>query len=140
MKILIAADGSSFTKRVLAYLTAHNEWLGAAHQVTVLTVVPSVPTRAAAAIDKDTLKTYYAEEGEKVLKPIRTFLRKQGVDADCISKTGVAHEVIAKTAESGRFDLLIMGSHGQGNVLNLVLGSVANKVLAHCKTPVLLVR
>jgi hypothetical protein len=28
MKILVAADGSSFTKRMLAYLAAHDEWLG----------------------------------------------------------------------------------------------------------------
>jgi hypothetical protein len=28
MKILIAADGSPYTKRMLAYLAAHDEWLG----------------------------------------------------------------------------------------------------------------
>ena len=140
MKILIAADGSHFTKRVLAYITAHEEWLGPAHEYTVLTVVPSVPARAARAIDKETLNSYYADEGDKVLKPIRTFLKKQGIEANCLSKVGSAHEVIAKTAQSGDFDLLIMGSHGHGNVLNLVVGSVANKVMAHCKTPVLLVR
>jgi hypothetical protein len=33
-----------------------------------------------------------------------------------------------------------MGSHGHGTLTNLVMGSVATKVLAHCKTPVLLVR
>jgi nucleotide-binding universal stress UspA family protein len=33
-----------------------------------------------------------------------------------------------------------MGSHGHGAVANLVLGSVATKVIAACKTPVLLVR
>ncbi len=140
MKILIAADGSPFTKRVLAYITAHDEWLGTAHEYTVLTVVPSVPPRAARSISKETLNSYYGDEGEKVLKPIRTFLRKQGIEANYLSKVGSAHEVIAKTAQAGRFNLLIMGSHGHGNILNLVVGSVANKVMAHCKTPVLLVR
>jgi nucleotide-binding universal stress UspA family protein len=33
-----------------------------------------------------------------------------------------------------------MGSHGHGTMANLVLGSVATRVLAACKTPVLLVR
>lgn len=140
MKILIAADGSAYSKRVLAYLAAHDELLGPAHQYTVLTAVPPVPPRAAAALDKETLRSYYAEEGEKVLKPIRAFLKKQGVDADCVSKVGAAYEVISKSAEGGKFDLLIMGSHGHGNLTNLVMGSVVNKVLAHCKTPVLLVR
>ena len=140
MKILIAADGSPFSKRVLAYVTAHDEWLGTAHEYTVLTVVPSVPPRAARTISKEALNSYYADEGEKVLKPIRAFLGKQGIEANYLSKVGSTHEVIAKTAQAGRFDLLIMGSHGHGNVLNLVMGSVANKVMAHCKTPVLLVR
>lgn len=140
MKILVAADGSRFTKRVMAYITAHDEWLGAGHHYTVLTVVPSIPVRASGAIDRDTLNAYYSNEGEKVLKPIRAFLSKQGIEAKYLSKVGSAHDVIAKTAQSGRFDLLLMGSHGHGNLLNLVLGSVANKVMAHCKTPVLLIR
>jgi nucleotide-binding universal stress UspA family protein len=140
MKILIAADGSSYTKKALAYLAAHDEWLGAAHHYTVLTVVPPIPPRAAAVLDKTTIKKYYDDEAEKVLKPIRSFFSKQGIASACTSKVGSAAEVISKTAESGDFDLLMMGSHGQGNLMNLVLGSVANKVLAHCKTPVLLVR
>jgi nucleotide-binding universal stress UspA family protein len=140
MNILIAADGSSYTKQVLAYLTAHDEWLGGAHRYTVLTVVTPVPPRAAAVLDKETLKSYYLEEGEKVLKPLRTFLKKQGIDADCVSKVGTAHEVISQTAAKGKFDLLMMGSKGHSNLSNLVMGSVANKVLAHCTTPVLLVR
>lgn len=43
-------------------------------------------------------------------------------------------------AESGKFDLLMMGSHGYSALGNLVMGSVATKVLAGCKVPVLLVR
>jgi nucleotide-binding universal stress UspA family protein len=49
-------------------------------------------------------------------------------------------ETIAKTAAEGKFDLIMMGSHGHSNLVNLVMGSVATRVLAHCKTPVLLVR
>ena len=43
-------------------------------------------------------------------------------------------------AEKGKFDLLVMGSHGHGTLTNLVLGSMATKVIAHCGVPVLLVR
>ena len=47
---------------------------------------------------------------------------------------------VAKIAESGRYDLLVMGSHGHGALGNLVMGSVATQVLANCTVPVLLVR
>lgn len=140
MKILVAADGSSFTKRMLAYLAAHDEWLGGSHTYTVLHTVTAVPPRAAAVLDKQVLSGYYAAEGEKVFKPIRQFFQKQGITATFVAKVGPAAETIAGMADKGKFDLLIMGSHGHGTLTNLVMGSVATKVLANCATPVLLIR
>lgn len=140
MKILVAVDGSSYTKRMLAYLAAHDEWLGAQHTYTVLTVVPAVPARAAAVLDKAVLKSHYDEEAEKVLKSIRTFFAKQGLPSEFVSRTGAAADVIAAMADKGKYDLLLMGSHGHGSLGNLVIGSVATKVMAQCRTPVLLIR
>ena len=141
MKILIAVDGSPYTKRMLAYLAAHDEWLGGGrHQYTVLNTVSPVPARAAAVIDRDTLKSYYAETSEAVFKPIRSFLERQGIAARYVSRVGSPAELIVRQAASGRFDLLMMGSHGHGNLTGLVLGSVTTKVIAHCRTPLLLVR
>jgi nucleotide-binding universal stress UspA family protein len=140
MKILIAADGSSYTKKVLAYLAAHDEWLGASHRYTVVTATPAVPSRAAAVLDRDLLRTFYSEEAEKVFKPIRTFFKRQGIDADFVAKVGPAAEVIAKEAAGGKFDLLLMGSHGHSTLGNLVLGSVSTRVIASCQLPVLIVR
>ena len=140
MKILVAADGSSFTKRMLAYLAAHDEWLGGNHAYTVLHTVTAVPPRAASVLDKQVLTDYYAAEGEKVFKPIRQFFQKQGINATFVSKVGPAADTIAALADKGKFDLLMMGSHGHGTLTNLVMGSVATKVLAHCSVPVLLIR
>lgn len=140
MKILVAVDGSPFTKRMLAYLTAHDEFPGRGHSYTVLHTVPPVPPRAAAVLEKATLDGYYEDEANKVFKPIRTFLGKQGIEATFAFKVGHAAETIAAFSEKGKFDLLVMGSHGHGTLTNLVMGSVATKVIAKCGTPVLLVR
>jgi nucleotide-binding universal stress UspA family protein len=140
MKILAAVDGSSYTKRMLAYLAAHDEWLGAHHAYTLVNVQPAVPARAAAVIDKATLKAYYEAESEKVFKPLRPFFAKRGMQADFVSKVGHAADTIAAMADKGKYDLVVLGSHGQSSLMNLVLGSVATKVIAHCKVPVLLVR
>lgn len=140
MKILVAVDGSTYTKRMLAYLAAHDEWLGAHHEYTLLHAVPAVPPRAAAVLDKSTLKSHYDEGAEKVFKPIRTFFAKQGLNARFVSKVGPAAEVISDAAKKGDYDLLMMGSHGFGTLSNLVMGSVATKVLANCSTPALLIR
>jgi nucleotide-binding universal stress UspA family protein len=140
MKILVAADGSPFTKRMLAYVAAHDEWLGTHHAYTVLTVVPPVPVRAAAVLAKDVLDSYYSDEAEKVFAPIRSFFAQKGLNAEYVAKHGHAAEAIAATADGGKYDLLMMGSHGHGTLGSLVMGSTATKVIAHCGVPVLLVR
>ncbi len=140
MKILAAVDGSPYTKRMLAYLAAHDEWLGQHHEYTLLTAVNPLPQRAASVLDKATLKAYHAETAEKVFKPLRTFFTKQKLNAQYVSKVGSAAEVIADAAKKGGYDLVVMGSHGHGALINLVMGSVATKVLAGCETPVLLIR
>ncbi len=140
MKILVPVDGSPFTKRMLAYLAAHDEWLGGSHQYTLLHVAPAVPPRAAAVLDKSVLQEHYADESEKVLKPIRTFFNKQKISAEFIAKVGPAADNIIAVANKGKFDLLMMGSHGHGLLGNLVLGSVTTKVMAGCELPVLVIR
>jgi len=140
MKILLAVDGSPYTKKMLAYLATHDSLFNPDLDYTVFTVQPILPPRARAAVGKEIVDNYYAEESEKVLAPVAKFLLRHGIDAKSTWKVGHAGESIAKLADSGKFDLLVMGSHGHGTLVNLVMGSVATKVLAHCKVPVLLVR
>ncbi len=140
MKILLAVDGSEYTKKMLAYLATHEELFSAHNQYTLLTVNPQLPPRARAAVGKDLVDAYHREEAEKVLAPVAKFLLRHGIDAKTLTKVGHAGETISKTADSGKFDLLVMGSHGHGTLGNLVMGSVATQVLANSKVPVLLVR
>lgn len=140
MKILIAADGSSYTKRMLAYIAAHDEWLGPRHSYTVIHSVLAVPHRAAAFVGADVVAKFHEEDAETVFRPIRAFFKQQGIEATFVHTVGHAADSIAHLAEEGKFDLLLMGSRGHGDLANLVLGSVATKVLAKCSTPVLLVR
>ncbi|UXH78607.1 universal stress protein [Roseateles amylovorans] len=140
MKILVAVDGSVYSKRMLAYLAAHDEWLGGAHEYTIAHVVAAIPPRAAAVLDKSVVAGYYTDEAEKVLKPIRSFMEKHGIVAKYVVKTGHASEALSAVAQKGKYDLLMMGSHGHTALGKLVLGSVATKVMANCDVPVLLIR
>jgi nucleotide-binding universal stress UspA family protein len=141
MKILVPVDGSAYTKRMLGYLAAHDEWLGGSHTYTVLHSVPPVPARAASVIEPAVLKAFYEDEAEKVFKPIRAFFaKKPDLQVSFVAKPGSAPDTIGAMAEKGHFDLIVMGSHGKGALTNLIMGSVATKVLAYCKVPVLLVR
>lgn len=140
MKILLAVDGSAFSKKMLAYLSTHETFFSPNNDYTVFTVQPALPPRARAAVGKEIVNKYYAEECEKVLAPIGKFLLRHGIDAKSGWKIGQAGACIAKMAEEDKFDLVVMGSHGHGALANLVMGSVATQVLANCKVPVLMVR
>ena len=140
MKILLSVDGSSYTKKMLAYLVTHNEVFHTNNDFTVLTVQPPVPPRARAAVGKEIVDNYYSTESEKIIAPVHKFLLRHGINAKTFTKVGQIGETIGKFADDGKFDMLIMGSHGHGTIVNMVMGSVATKVLANSKTPVLLIR
>lgn len=140
MNILLAVDGSAYTKKMLAYLATHEQLLGEHNTYTLLTVNPPLPSRARAAVGKEVVEKYYAEEADKVLNPVVKFLTRHGVEAKRVAKVGHIGETIAKVADTGNFDLLVMGSHGHGELGTLVMGSVSTQVLAQSKVPVLLVR
>ena len=140
MKVLLAVDGSDDTKKMLAYLTVHAELFAAVNDFTVFTAQAPLPPRARAAVGKDIADAYHAEESEKIVAPVCKFLARHGINAKSAWKVGHAGEAIAKFADAGKYDLVIMGSHGHSALTNLVMGSVATQVLAHCQVPVLLVR
>ena len=140
MKILLAVDGSPYTKRMLGYVAAHDEFVGAGHEYTALTVVPAVPPRARAYLDKATLDGYYADEARRVLDPVEKFAVQKGWNLRATHAVGHAGDAIAEAAASGAYDLVVLGSHGHSALANVVLGSVATGVLAKCRTPVLIVR
>lgn len=140
MKILLAVDGSAYTKKMLAYVAAHDELFAASNEFTLVTAQTPLPPRARAAVGADIANQYHADEAAKVTGPVVKFLKRHGIDAKVVTKVGAAGEFIARTANAGKFDLVMMGSHGHSALANLVMGSVATQVLAQCKVPVLLVR
>lgn len=140
MKILLAVDGSSYSKKMLAYLSTHEGLFGPQNDYTIFTAQPALPVHARNAVGKEVVDRYHQEESEKVLAPVTKFLLRHGINAKSQWKVGQTGASIAKLAEQGKFDLVVMGSHGHSALSNLVMGSVATQVLAQCKVPVLLVR
>lgn len=120
MKILLTVDGSAFGWKAIDYLKRHKNALGADCELTVL----------------------HVDEGRaaKVLAKAKARMRGARMAYKEAVVKGNAGREIAKFARRGKFDLVIMGSHGYSVFEQLMLGSVASKVIALCKVPVLLVR
>jgi nucleotide-binding universal stress UspA family protein len=140
MKVLLAVDGSPYTKHMLGFLAAHLEWLGPSNEFTVVHALSPLPNGLAALLTEAAINARYDTDAEAVFKPIRHFLEMHSIQATFKHEVGDPGKVIARLAEEGKPDLLIIGSHGHGAIGNVVLGSVVTKVLALSKVPTLVVR
>lgn len=62
------------------------------------------------------------------------------VTDEILIEHGVPAEVIVETAEKRRCDLIVMGTHGQGVISDVLIGSTAKWVLKRSLIPVLIIR
>ncbi len=140
MKIVLAADGSKFTKKALAFLVTHESLAGPDDEVIVVNVQLPLPPRVRSAVGADIVRDYQSEEAEKVLGPIRKFLDKHDIRYRCEWSVGHAHEQLLKTAKKTKAHMIVMGTHGHGLLGTAVMGSVAQKVVSESSVPVMLVK
>lgn len=141
IRILLPVDGSAFTQRALDFLLGHLSWWRAMPQVDLLHVEPPVGTALARAyLSREVLDSYYNEQSEAVLTPVRSALQASGVPVAAHQLVGEPAKRIVEFALERKSNLIIMGSHGHTALGNVALGSVATKLLATCHIPVLIVR
>jgi nucleotide-binding universal stress UspA family protein len=56
-----------------------------------------------------------------------------------IKRGHIAEEIIAQ-ANKDKVDIIVMGAKGRGGILDVIMGSVAQRVSSSAKQPVLLVK
>lgn len=140
MKLLLAADGSKFTKKALAFLVTHEALAGAEGELVVLNVQTPVPPRVKGMLGAAAIHDYHREEAEKVLAPIERFLKRHAIAFRTTWLVGSPAQEIVRATQREKAHLIIMGTHGHGLLGRALMGSVAQKVVAECETPVLLVK
>ena len=140
MKILIAADGSRFTRDAARYVARHARLLKTQPDILLLHVHAPLPyPGAAGTVGKKAVESYQRDESRKALAVAEKELAKAGFDYTSSWVVGDAAEQIARHAKKEKADLIVTGSHGHGALARLALGSVATKLVAISKVPVLIV-
>jgi nucleotide-binding universal stress UspA family protein len=140
MKILFAADGSKYTKKALAFLTTHENLAGPEDEVVVLNVQAPMPPRVKTMVGAAVVNDYHRDEAQKVLDPIGRFLKRHDVQFKTSWLVGSPVQEILRAAKREKAHMIVMGTHGHGLLSRALLGSVAQRVLADCDIPVLLVQ
>jgi len=137
MKILVPTDGSACALRAVKYAMT----LRPKATITLISVHDDAGLQHLKKFfPKETVADYLREQSDKELKPARVALDKAGVPHDMIIKTGHVAEEIVKSAKAGKFDAVVMGAKGRSVVSDMLIGSVAQRVLALTKLPVTFVK
>jgi nucleotide-binding universal stress UspA family protein len=140
MRIVLAADGSKYTKKALAFLANHEALMGDDGEVLVINVQSPMPPRVRTMVGAEAVNGYHREEAAKVLDPIRKFLERKDIRFRAEWKAGEPAAQILAAVDRSKAHLVVMGTHGYGVLGRAVMGSVAQRVLADARVPVLLVK
>ena len=142
MKILVATDGSKPAMHAVKYAVKLLRSLSSAsNSITLISVHDDVGLQHAKSfVGKDAVADYLRERSEKEMKPACKLLDSAGVKHDMEVRTGHIAQEIVRCAKTGKFDLIALGSKGRNAIADLLLGSVAQRVLAVAETPVVLVK
>jgi nucleotide-binding universal stress UspA family protein len=151
--ILIATDGSDLAEHAVTAGLSVAKSVGA--KATVIMVVELglgapqsvvLPSGTPPLMTPSTFQQvgqYYEQmrkQAGSVVNRAENAAKQAGVPCDTIQVDDVQpYQAIITTAADRGCDLIVMASHGRRGLSAVVLGSVTNKVLAHTKTPVLVV-
>lgn len=140
-RILLATDGSQAAvgaaRKLVDMLPSFRDpW--ELHVVNVREPIP-LGGMYTIAIDPDVARSYYEDEGMAALAPAIKILEHAGVPHRTKVLVGDAATTLAHYAADERCDMICMGTPGMTAISNLVLGSVATKVLHMTDVPVVLV-
>jgi nucleotide-binding universal stress UspA family protein len=143
--ILVASDGSDLSLSAVRAAAHLAKSTGAKLSgVFVAMEYPGSVYPEYVAFSSMTYEDYAREseaEATKVLAAVQRETQQLSVTCQPLSKRHAqAYKAIIEAADENACDLIVMASHGRRGVSAMVLGSETNKVLTHCKIPVLVYR
>ncbi len=139
--ILLPVDGSETCLRAVEYMIKRMQQLREPPTLYLLTIHPPIPyANVASAVGQEAITRFYREEGEAKLKSARDMLDAAQVKYSFHIIVGDPAEVIARFAAERGIDEIVMGTRGLGAVSNVLIGSVASKVIQLASVPVTLVK
>jgi len=130
-RILVPLDLNRMSEAKLPLAEAQARAFGA--QLVLLHVIPSSPA-------PDGMPTSTESQAQSYLDAISARLRGEGTDVKSVVRFGPVVETILDEIRSLGADLLVIGSNVRRGISRLLLGSVAEELVAQSPCPVLIVR
>ena len=135
-RILVGYDGSSQADKAVETAFALAESTDA--EVLILSVAR--PPEPATIVEVDAMLDDAREHFETNFKNIAKKAEALEIDLETAIVVGHPVQQIVHRAETGRFDLIILGRRGISRFEKMIVGSTSEKVLRYAHCPVLVVR
>lgn len=139
LKVLVMADGSENSLRSIRFVIQKASLYKEAMELHLLNVQHPFPGTVRLLAGEEA-KRFHHDEGIKALDAARKLLDAAGVKYTYHIGVGDIGETIAHYVTEKKIEQIVMGTRGAGAVANVLLGSVATKVLHLVDVPVLLVK
>lgn len=150
LRLGIAVDGSPYGLAVARFVAQHRDLFGASPSVILIHVVPDlskitvpgwIEREVPTGIKPEQVEAMQKAAFENVFRPVHELLATAGISATEVRLVGHAPgDAIAAQATKNKLNLLALGSLGFGGARQGLMGSVATRVAAQCRTALLLVR
>jgi nucleotide-binding universal stress UspA family protein len=142
-RIVVPLDGSDLSERALVDAKKLSRFIGAPIHLVRIVDFTQIERygRYAWALEAAMIEPVVSEEedeAQRYLAAQAALLRGEGVDVSYSVTRGRAARAIG--AELAQGDVVVMASHGRGNISRWLLGSVTEELLRHSPVPVLLVK
>ncbi len=140
-KILCSVDFSDCSGHALQYALDFAREFEAKLILLHVVEIPFVPSYAMAGVPDLSLPVDQLEAGarERLDQLVRE-CREEHADVEGSVRTGTAFVEIIDAAREAGADLIVMGTHGRTGLRQLLIGSVAEKVVRKSPCPVLTVK
>lgn len=138
-RLLVPVDGSKGALRAAKHAAAQ---AGGGTELQLVNVQPPMPLygMVRAYMHESQYRQACAQLADKALGPAVKLLKRARVPHRVHVRYGDPGQALADAARQLKCGAIVMGTRGQGAVGNLLLGSVATKVVHLAKVPVTLVK
>jgi len=141
-RILVPIDFSEFSTYALRYACAlAGEFQSELHLLHVLQDLVHVVPEIGAGLPAP--EVYFRDLGENAVKALEELPGELWQSDKAVvraTRSGNPFLEIVRYAKENDIDLIVLGTHGRGALVHLLLGSVAEKVVRKAPCPVLTVR
>ncbi len=141
MKMLVAIDGSKNALRALKYAIKLAGKLSEPSSLVLVNAHDDTALRGASQfVGKDTVKGYLDDLSNSELAEAVALAEKSGLSFETRLVRGQVAQTILKAATDRDCDQIILGSKGRSALRDLLIGSVAQRVIAMSTIPVTIIK